>query len=53
MFRICFRMSTAVKQAQAETPTGKCVLVDKYKNFSKVTLNNPRIHNCVNLQMVQ
>lgn len=52
MFKVCFRMSVAIKQAAEAVETGKFVDVEYSKGFAKVTLNNPKALNCVNIQMV-
>ncbi len=52
MFRVCFRMSAIAKQAAQVEPTNNYVLHESHKGLSKVTLNNPKRLNCVNLEMV-
>lgn len=45
-------MSVALRQAVEVAEAGKVVEVELSKGFAKVTLNNPKTLNCVNLQMV-
>jgi enoyl-CoA hydratase/carnithine racemase len=52
MFRLCFRMSMAAKQAMEQVEGSKYVNVDMSKGLAKVTLNNPKMLNCVNIEMV-
>ena len=44
--------SVAARQAVEVAEAGKLVEVELSKGFAKVTLNNPKTLNCVNLQMV-
>ena len=52
MIKLCFRMSVAARQMAEVAETGKFVEVELSKGFAKVTLNNPKALNCVNIQMV-
>lgn len=46
-------MSLATKNIPLESQATKPVMVENYKGFSKVTLNNPKNLNAIDLAMIQ
>lgn len=52
MYRAGYRLSVLAKETVGKE-TGKLVNVEYFKGFAKVTLNNPKALNSVNLQMIR
>jgi hypothetical protein len=52
MFKASYRLCTLSKQV-TNKEASKLVSVEYYKGFAKVTLNNPKALNSLNLQMIR
>lgn len=52
MYRASYRLSTLAKQVIGKE-ADKLVNVEHFKGFTKVVLNNPKVLNSLNLQMIR